>query len=284
MDTSTAHPARRYNYWLGGKDNFAADRQSGDAIAAIFPSVRTAAVENRRFLQRAVTYLAAERGVRQFLDIGTGLPAEENTHDVAQRVDPRGRVVYVDNDPLVLVHARALLTGEPEGRTAYLEGDLREPQQILTSAEVAGTLDLNQPIALLLVAVLHFVPDDEQAYASVAALLDALAPGSYLVLSHATADLLLPATAATFANSPAAAGSGVTGRSRSQVAAFFAPFDLVEPGLTVVSQWRRGTDDNPPAPDQVSMWGGIARKPGAGSGGWPVESAPASHQLLKQTM
>jgi hypothetical protein len=261
IDANTANPARRYNYWLGGKDNFAADRKSGDAIAAIFPSVRTAAVENRRFLQRAVTYLAAEQGVRQFLDIGTGLPADDNTHDVAQRVDPRARVVYVDSDPLVLAHARALLTGEPEGRTAYLEADLRQPEQIVACAEVASTLDLNRPVALLLVAVLHFVPDDGQAYTSVATLLDALAPGSYLVLSHATADLLSPAIAAQFAGNPAATQGDITARSRDQVTAFFDPLDLVEPGLTVVSQWRRGPDDNPPAPDSVSIWGGVAYKP-----------------------
>ena len=176
IDTTTAHPARRYDYWLGGKDNFAADRESADAIETIFPSIRTAARENRNFLHRAVRYLVTEAGVRQFLDIGTGLPTADNTHDIAQRLAPDARIVYVDNDPLVLVHARALLTSHPHGATQYIEADLRQPEQILTDADLTGTLDLAKPVALLLVAVLHFVPDTDHPDTIVRTLLDALIP------------------------------------------------------------------------------------------------------------
>src|SRR5215468_2074938 len=183
LDTSVAHPARRYNYWLGGKHNFAADRASGDAVAASFPAIRTEARENRAFLRRAVTFLTEEAGVRQFLDIGTGLPADDNTHEVAQRLAPKSRVVYVDNDPLVMVHARALLTGgSGVGHMDYVEADARTPDMILQAA--ARTLDFGQPIALMLVAVMQFIPDSDDPYGIVARLVGALAPGSYLVMSH----------------------------------------------------------------------------------------------------
>ena len=177
IDTTVPHPARRYNYWLGGKDNFQADRESGDAMAAAFPTIRTSALENRRFLQRAVGYLAREAGIRQFLDIGTGIPTANNTHEVAQAVAPESRVVYVDNDPIVLAHARALLTSSPEGATAYIDADLRDPEKILAHPELQRTIDLSQPVGLMLVAVLHFVPDGDDPYALVRRLLDALPAG-----------------------------------------------------------------------------------------------------------
>jgi len=180
LDTTVAPPARRYNYWIGGKDHFAADRESGEAILAAFPAARAAALENRAFLRRAVTYLTAEAGVRQFLDIGTGIPAPDNTHEVAQAIAPESRVVYVDNDPIVLTHARALLSSSPQGATAYLEEDLHDFPKILEHPEVTGTLDLTQPVALLLVAVLHFVHDEDDPYEMVAGLLDGLPVGSYL--------------------------------------------------------------------------------------------------------
>ena len=259
IDTTVAHPARRYDYWLGGKDNFAADRQSGDAIEAIYPHIRTAAVENRRFLGRVVRYLAGEAGVQQFLDIGTGLPTAENTHQVAQAVTPRARIVYVDNDPLVLVHARALLTTDPRGRTAYVDADLRHPEKILTDGALLDTLKLDEPIALLLVAVLHFLPDTEQAYAAVKTLMDALPPGSYLAASHATTDLLPTATVKALANGRVAGTSDFTGRSRAQFLRFFDGLELVPPGVEVVSRWR---PDRPgaPRPEQVSVYGGLALK------------------------
>ncbi len=187
IDTSVAHPARRYNYWLGGKDNFAADRASGDAIAAAWPSAPIAARENRRFLGRATRFLAGEAGIRQFLDIGTGLPTAGNTHEVAQVVAPSSRVVYVDNDPMVMVHARALLTSAPEGATDYLDANVRDPKAIL--AEAARTLDFTQPVAVMLLGIINFVPDDDEAAAVVRTLVDAVPSGSYLVMSHPTREV-----------------------------------------------------------------------------------------------
>jgi hypothetical protein len=260
IDTTTAHPARRYNYWLGGKDNFAADRQSGDAIEAIFPGIRTAAVENRRFLHRAVRYLVQDAGVRQFLDIGTGLPTADNTHDVAQRLAPQSRVVYVDNDPLVLAHARALLTSDPRGATAYLDADLREPGKILADSALTDTLDLSEPIGLLLVAILHFLPDTQHAHTIVRTLMDALPAGSFLVISHATTELLEPDTARALETSDFPGRGDFTGRTRAQVQRFFDGLDLVPPGLTPISDWRPDPDTTPPQPHDASIYAAVARK------------------------
>lgn len=238
IDTSVAHPARRYNYWLGGKDNFAADRASGDAVAAAFPNIRLAAVENRKFLRRAVTYLTGQAGIRQFLDIGTGLPSADNTHEVAQRSAPESRVAYVDNDPLVMVHARALLTNASDtGVTDYIEADVRAPDKILQ--EAARTLDFSQPVALMLVAVLHFITEDEDPYGIVARLVDTLAPGSYLVMSHATGDYLDAKTLAGFTAGPAA----VSFRTREQFGRFFERLRPVPPGIVSPAEWR--ADDEP---------------------------------------
>ncbi|MEU4817121.1 SAM-dependent methyltransferase [Micromonospora aurantiaca] len=264
IDTTVAHPARRYNYWLGGKDNFQADRDSGDAMAARFPTIRISALENRRFLRRAVRHLAGEAGIRQFLDIGTGIPTADNTHEVAQSTDPRARVVYVDNDPIVLAHARALLTSSPEGATAYLDADLRDPERILAHPDLRRTLDLSQPVALMLLAVLHFVPDGEDPYAIVGRLLDALPAGSYLAASHATHDHL-PEEVAAEAKA-AARGGGPHGvinlRSREEVVRFFDGLELVEPGVCSVAEWRADGEPEPrPSVVDVSMYGGVARKP-----------------------
>ncbi|MEU2703640.1 MULTISPECIES: SAM-dependent methyltransferase [Micromonospora] len=264
IDTTVAHPARRYNYWLGGKDNFQADRDSGDAMAARFPTIRISALENRRFLRRAVRHLAGEAGIRQFLDIGTGIPTADNTHEVAQSTDPRARVVYVDNDPIVLAHARALLTSSPEGATAYLDADLRDPERILAHPDLRRTLDLSQPVALMLLAVLHFVPDGEDPYAIVGRLLDALPAGSYLAASHATHDYL-PEEVAAEAKA-AARGGGPHGvinlRSREEVVRFFDGLELVEPGVCSVAEWRADGEPEPrPSVVDVSMYGGVARKP-----------------------
>ncbi|MFG3682881.1 SAM-dependent methyltransferase [Micromonospora chalcea] len=263
IDTTVAHPARRYNYWLGGKDNFQADRDSGDAMAARFPTIRISALENRRFLRRAVRHLAGEAGIRQFLDIGTGIPTADNTHEVAQAIDPRARVVYVDNDPIVLAHARALLTSSADGVTAYLDADLREPERILAHPDLRRTLDLSQPVALMLLAVLHFVPDGEDPYAIVDTLLDALPPGSYLAASHATHDYL-PAEVAAEAKA-AARGGGPHGvinlRSREEVVRFFDGLELVEPGVCSVAEWHADGEPEPrPSVVDVSMYGGVARK------------------------
>jgi hypothetical protein len=262
FDTSVAHPARRYNYWLGGKDNFAADRESGDAVAAAFPTVRIAAIENRRFLQRAVTFLAKEAGIRQFLDIGTGIPTADNTHEVAQSIDPASRIVYVDNDPIVLAHARALLTSSPEGATAYLDADLREPQRILSDPDLRGTLDLSQPVGLILVAILHFIPDEHDPYGVVARLVSALPAGSYLAMSHATYDFMSSETVAELAATNAARDVVFRARSRSEFSRFFDGLDVVAPGIVDVTEWR-AEDEPPPRPrvEETAVYCAVARIP-----------------------
>ncbi|HET6480984.1 MAG TPA: SAM-dependent methyltransferase [Actinoplanes sp.] len=256
FDTSVPHAARRYDYWLGGKDNFAADRESGDAIAAQFPGIRTAVVENRRFLRRAVTSLARTEGVRQFLDVGTGLPTVGNTHEVAQDIAADSRIVYVDNDPLVLAHARALLTGHPDGRTDYIDADLRDPAGILDGAR--ATLDFDRPIALMLLAVLHFVVDEDDPYALVRRFVDALPPGSFVVLSHATADYLSPQVAAAITSGRHGQGQL---RARDEVARFLDGLDLIAPGVVPLPQWNDETEPPPrPPAEDVSMYAAVARK------------------------
>ncbi|MGI5180160.1 SAM-dependent methyltransferase [Dactylosporangium sp. CA-152071] len=269
LDMSVMHPARRYNYWLGGKDHFAPDRASGDAIAVAHPVVKAAALANRAFLGRAMRYVAGQ-GMRQFLDIGTGLPAPGNTHEIAQAVDPGCRTVYVDNDPLVLVHARALLTSTIPDTVAYLHADLADPAAILDYLRADTILDLTEPIGLLLVAVLHFLPDDIDPHRIVTALLDALAPGSFLVLSHGTADFL---TAEQRAALPALA-PGYHPRSRTGITAFTASLEPVAPGLVGVADWRPDTtphadpDTTPNVEagvrlgvEQLGVYGVVARKP-----------------------
>jgi hypothetical protein len=257
IDTTVAHPARRYNYWLGGKDNFAADRASGDAIAAAMPGVRLMAVENRMFMGRAVRFLA-EQGIRQFLDIGTGIPAPNNTHEVAQAVDPSTRTVYVDNDPIVLAHARALLTSAPGGTNAYLDADLRDPDRILNHPDLHATLDLSQPIGLLLVAVLHFVREDEDASGIIAKLTRAMPPGSYLVASHATWEFL-PAEVIERLTANNADGR-FQPRTGARFAELLSGFELVEPGIVSVAEWHAEDAPQPrPAAREVACHGAVAR-------------------------
>src|SRR5579864_6047740 len=237
FDPTVAHPARVYDYWLGGKDNFEADRIAGEATIAAYPAIRASARANRAFLARSVRYLTAEAGVRQFLDIGTGLPTASNTHEVAQDVAPESRVVYVDNDPLVLSHARALLTSSPEGVTAYLDADLRDTDRILELA--AATLDFSRPVAIMLLAILHYIPDTGEAQRIVACLLGAVPPGSYLTISHAASDISPQEMAEMIRrmNEHLAEGNHVA-RPREMVARFFDGLDLVEPGVVKVSEWR----------------------------------------------
>jgi hypothetical protein len=262
IDSATAQPARRYNYWLGGKDNFAVDRASGDEILKTFPTARLAALENRRLLQRVTRYLAAEAGIRQFLDIGTGLPTADNTHEVAQRIAPESRVVYVDNDPMVMVHARALLTSTPEGRTTYIEADLRSPEQILSNPELRETLDLGEPVALMLVAVLHFIEGYGAGAPIVRTLMDALPSGSYLVVTNATKDPLPAKMAADYDAALAAGITNIWPRDRAEFTDLFAGLELVEPGVTPVSEWRAQDEPEPrPNPAHVSMYAGVGRKP-----------------------
>ncbi|MFC6016305.1 SAM-dependent methyltransferase [Plantactinospora solaniradicis] len=261
VDTNMAHPARRYNYWLGGKDNFAADRASGDQVAAVFPTVRRAARENRAFLQRAVGFLAREAGIRQFLDIGTGLPTVDNTHDVAQRIAPQSRIVYVDNDPLVMAHARALLTSSAEGASVYIERDLRDPGSILEAPELHATLDLRQPVGLTLLAILHFVRDFEDPYGVVARLVDAMPSGSYVVMSHGTYDGVPAETVTKLEEANAASGGLSRPRSRTEFTRFLDGLELVEPGVVPIGDWRPSPGTRPPEPADICMYGAVARIP-----------------------
>jgi hypothetical protein len=260
LDTSTVSSARRWNYWLGGKDHFQIDRESGDRIAQVYPAIRTAAREGRAFHGRAIRYLAGKAGIRQLLDIGTGLPAPDNTHDVAQAIAPECRVVYVDNDPMVLAHARALMVGTPGGATNYIDADLREPATILNAPQLSNTLDLRQPVAILLIAVLHFIKDDQQARQIVADLLQAVPPGSYLVATHGTSDFIDPQTAAQFDALLATGKVDTWPRNRDTFAHFFDGLELVEPGIVPVSQWRPDRDDHP-SPAEVSTYGAVGRIP-----------------------
>jgi len=250
-----------YDYYLGGKNHFAADRETAEKGLAGWPAGRIAARENRAFLGRAVRFLVAEAGIRQFLDIGTGLPTTNNVHEVAQAIEPSCRVVYADNDPLVLAHARALLTSSAEGRTAYINADLRDPQSILFDPAVREVLDFSQPIALMLVAVLHFVPDEFGPTEIMSTLIDALPSGSYLVASHITGEHD-PDGPATGARAYRAAGLPAQLRDADQFAQLVFPgLDIVPPGVVLVSEWRPQGSGPRPTPAEVSWYGGVARIP-----------------------
>jgi hypothetical protein len=250
FDRTVPHSARVWNYWLGGKDHFAADREFGDRFFELYPEIVRYARESRAFLGRAVRFLAGEAGIRQFLDVGTGLPTADNTHEVAQRVAPESRIVYVDNDPLVLVHARALLTGTPEGVTAYIDADVREPEKILAAAE---TLDFNRPIALMLLGIMGSVADLDEAYTIVRRLTDAVPSGSYLVVKDGT----ISDEDVRFLNE-GPAGFGYHNRTPEQIARFLDGLELLEPGVVTVSHWR---PDRRRRPAAVDGFCGVARKP-----------------------
>jgi SAM-dependent methyltransferase len=258
IDTTVAHPARRYNYWLGGTDNFAADREAGDAIAAVLPAIRISAVENRRFLRRAVTYATRELDVRQFLDIGSGIPGAGNTHEVAQATAPDARVVYVDNDPLVLEYGRPL-ADRSAGSIAYLDGDLRDPQRILNDARLTATLDLDRPVGLMLVAVLHFLTDADHPYRVVKELTSALPAGSCLVISHATADFISPETAAAVDDAGARSGVPNQFRSRTEIEGFFEGTRLLPPGIVPPPDWHPDDEHSPrPTAAETTMYAAAA--------------------------
>jgi hypothetical protein len=236
FDPLVAHPARVYNAWLGGKDHYAADRDAAQRVAGCRPQVVAGARANRQFLGRVVRYLAAKRGISQFLDIGTGLPAPDNTHEVAQAIDPAARIVYADNDPLVLAYARALLGSTPDGTCDYLGADLHDPAGIL--ARAARTLDFTRPAAILLLAVLHFLPDADDPAAILATLAAGLAPGSFVAISHLTSDFAPAAVTSGIAAYNEAVPGGITARSHAQVSALLGDLSLVPPGVVPVSEWR----------------------------------------------
>jgi hypothetical protein len=262
IDTSRPHPARIYDYYLGGKNHFAADRRTAEAVLAAAPTARTVARENRAFLGRAVRWLAAEAGIRQFLDIGTGLPTQRNVHDVAQEVAPSARVVYVDNDPLVLTHARALLTSSPEGRTAYIDADLRDPASIISSPVAREALDFSQPIALVMLGVLQAILDEDKPAAIMKTLTDALPPGSYLAASHVTSEHWPRAAAEEGQRRYRSRGVPLQMRDSDEFADLaFSGLVLQPPGVVLVSEWWPDASDPRPTPAEVSCYGGVARKP-----------------------
>jgi hypothetical protein len=259
INTGVAHPARVYDYMLGGKDNFAADRALADAVTAAMPSAPEMARANRAFLRRAVRYLAGEAGVRQFLDIGTGIPAAGNTHEVAQAAAPDSRIPYVDNDPIVLAHARALMTSDPAGATAFIQADLREPDKILADPALRRTLDLGEPVALMPIAILMYIRDEEDPRGIVSKLVDALPAGSYLTLTHPSSDFN-PEEGASAVAASQRAGISFTPRGQTEVAAFFTGLDLVDPGVVPVLAWR--PDDGAPAdPRAAYYYAAMGRKP-----------------------
>ena len=257
FDESVAHVARVYNYWLGGKDNFAADRAAGEQAIRAFPEIGLSARSNRAFLARAVRFLAGDSGIRQFLDIGTGIPSASNTHEVAQSVAPAARIVYVDNDPIVLTHARALLTSDPAGATDYIDADLRDPKGILANA--AGLLDFSRPVAVRLMAVLQHLDDGDDPYRIVGTLLEPLAPGSYLALSHPAKDINAEAMAKMAESLNRMMAEKVTFRDHSAVARFFDGLELAEPGMVQASKWRPASESEAASP--AALWAGVARKP-----------------------
>jgi ubiquinone/menaquinone biosynthesis C-methylase UbiE len=254
FDTSIAHHARIYDYLLGGKDHYAADRRAGDALIEAYPTMVTLARANRAFLGRAVRFLAAEAGIRQFLDIGTGIPTAGNTHQVAQEVAPGSRVVYVDYDPIVLAHARALLTSSPQGATDFIDADARDIGTVLEKA--AQTLDFSQPVAVIIVMTLHAISDSDDPHAIVARVMDAVPDGSYLVISHPASDIEPEKVADLTSRVNRLSYQQYTGRSRAQVMRFFEGLELVEPGLVQVQQWRPGFEADGP----LALWAAVGRK------------------------
>ena len=255
LNTGVAHPARMYDYLLGGKDNFAADREAAEQLVAINPAARRAVRENRAFHGRAVRYLVGDAGIRQFLDIGTGIPAADNTHEVAQRVAADARIVYVDNDPIVLAHARALLTSAHAGTVSYLDSDLRDLDTVL---EAAGQwLDFGTPVAIMLVLILHLIPDSDDPWRIVGRLVDAVPPGSYLVVSHPTSDLNADTAAAiTGSVNQRMQATPMTLRSHAEVSRFFDGLEMVEPGVVPLPEWHGPGSEYP-----IPCYAGMGRKP-----------------------
>jgi hypothetical protein len=258
IDTTVPHSARIYNYWLGGKDHYPVDREMGQQIAEVLPEIVGISRAQRAFLVRAVTYLAAEAGIRQFLDIGTGLPTANNTHEVAQRVAPESRIVYVDNDPLVLAHARALLTSTPQGVTDYVDADLHEPDKILQ--EAARTLDFTQPVAITLLGILFHLTDNDEAHAIVNRLVDAVPSGSYLAITHTTNVVTGKAMDEAVRQWNEAGSVPILLRTPQEFARFFDRLELLEPGVVPTTQWRPDLTD-PSRTREIDEYCAVGRKP-----------------------
>ena len=258
IDTSVASIARIYDYWLGGKDNFKADRDAAEQMIQQYPDIVTGVRKNRAFLGRAVHYLAAEAGIRQFLDIGTGLPSSNNTHEVAQRAAPEARIVYVDNDPIVLSHAQALLTSTPEGACAYVDADIRDTGKILKDA--ANVLDFSRPVAVCLIMILQFIPDEDNPVSIVRALVNAVPADSYLTVAHPASDVDQHVGPALRQLSTRMGGTRAVPRSHQEVSRFFDGLEMVEPGLVQLHRWRPGTGLDDTARD-LAAYGAVARKP-----------------------
>jgi hypothetical protein len=260
IDTSVAHSARIYDFILGGKDNFEADRRAAEAAIKANPTMATGMRENRAVMRRMTAFLAGEAGIRQFLDIGTGLPTSPNMHEIAQSLRPDSRIVYVDNDPIVLTHARALLTSNTEGTTAYIHADLRQPEKVLADPKLIDTLDLSEPVALMMFGVLHFIPDQDDAHGIVRRLLTALPSGSYLAVQHPTQDFYADGVGAD--GSYRRAGIAFQYRTRDEFARFLDGLELVPPGVVPMTQWRPdGGPDAAPSPTEAGAYAALGRKP-----------------------
>ncbi|MCI0686842.1 MAG: SAM-dependent methyltransferase [Sporichthyaceae bacterium] len=263
VDTTVPHPARVYDFWLGGKDNFAADRALAESIMQWVPVMPAKVRVNRAFLGRAVRYLAEVEGIRQFLDVGAGLPTARNTHQVAQEIEPSNRVLYVDNDPVVVAHARALMASNGPGMTGFEQADLRNPDSIMYHPAFARTLDLTQPVGVLMLAVLMLIPDDEHPYEAVSKLMTVLPPGSYLAVTHLTADVD-PAGVGGLVAAAEQQGSVVVARRRAEVEEFFAGMDMITPGVVPVTSWRPEPEGEISPEDQLAgtyAYAAVGRKP-----------------------
>ncbi|MBU2663373.1 SAM-dependent methyltransferase [Actinoplanes bogorensis] len=258
VNINVPHSARIYDYWLGGKDNFAVDRAVGEAMIKAIPGMRYMAAENRKFVHRAARDLVEKEGVRQFLDIGTGIPTRPNLHEIAQKIIPSARVVYVDNDPIVLVHARALMVSTPEGRSEYISADIRDPRSILDDKVLRDTFSFDEPIGLTLIAILMLIADDDDPWTTVAALRDAMPSGSLLAITHPTADFA-PDEVGEAVTAATNAGMTLVARPRADVERFFGDWEMLSPGLVPVSSWR--PDEPVDNPEAAYYWAGVARKP-----------------------
>jgi SAM-dependent methyltransferase len=258
VNANVPHSARIYDYWLGGKDNFAADRAVAEAMVQAIPTIRRMAAENRKFVHRATRDVVAKEGIRQFLDIGTGIPTRPNLHEIAQQIAPETRVVYVDNDPIVLAHARALMMSSPTGRSEYIAADLRDPRSILTAPALTDTLDLTRPVGLTLIAILMLLADADDPWTLVGELRDAMPPGSILAITHPTADFN-PAEVGEAVAAATGAGMTLVARPKEAVQAFFGDWELLDPGLVPVPAWR--PDEPVDDPRATYYWAGVARKP-----------------------